>query len=159
RAAGEEDVVHQDDGLVLDRERDVGATDHGRAAQVEVVAVERDVERAHGQRGAVDARDLGGQPLGEGDAAGAEPDEREILRAGVPLEDLVRDAGQRTIEGPIVENLGFLSGARRRVRTHRLSLRASRGPLKGRTLRRPHDTWGTRSRQYARAGVRGRWRG
>ena len=104
RAAGEEDVVHQDDGLVLDRERDVGAADHGRAAQVEVVAVERDVERAHGQRGAVDARDLGGQPLGEGDAAGAEPDEREIFRAVVPLEDLVRDAGQRTIEGPIVED-------------------------------------------------------
>src|SRR5205823_8185527 len=119
-----------DDGLVLDREGDVGPADDRRAAQPEVVAIERDVQRPHGQRGAVDLGDAGGEPMREGDAAGAQADEREVRRAAVLLEDLVRDAGEGPVERRFVENLSLLSEARYRG-GHLLSLRASRGSLKG----------------------------
>src|SRR5688572_21258539 len=108
-----EHVVHQDDGLVLDRERDVGAADHRGAAHVEVVPVEGDVERADRHRGPVDGRDLGGQPLGERHAAGPQADEGELLGAAVLFEDLVRDAGEGAVEGDVVENLRFFAQAGR----------------------------------------------
>src|SRR2546425_6666979 len=129
-AAGEEDVVYQDDRLVLDREGDVGAPHHGGAAHVEVIPVEGDVERADGQGGAVDAGDLRGQPLGQRHAAGAQAHEGQVLGAGVALQDLVGDADQRAVERGFVENLGLLAGPRR-WGAHRRSLRASPGPLKG----------------------------
>src|SRR5207244_7415298 len=113
-----------------DRERDVGPADDRRAAQAEVVAVERDVQRPHGQRGAVDLGDLGGEPLRERDATGAQADEREVGGAAVLLEDLVGNAGEGPVERRFVENLGLLSEARYGG-SHLLSLRASRGPLKG----------------------------
>src|SRR5207249_4464592 len=124
--AREEDVVHQDDGLVLDRERDVGPADD---------------RRPHGQRGAVDLGDLGGEPLRERDATGAQADEREVGGAAVLLEDLVGNAGEGPVERRFVENLGFLSEARYGG-GHLLSLRASRGSLKGKCTNYPHSTGG-----------------
>src|SRR5512145_1440658 len=112
RPPREEHVVDEDDRLVLDRERDVGAADHGGAPHVEVVPVEGDIEGAHGDGGAVDAADLGGEALGEGDAAGAQADEREIRRARVLLEDLVRDAGEGAVERDVVEDLRLVAQAR-----------------------------------------------
>ena len=49
RPAGVEHVVHEQDALVVDRERDVGASDDRLGADGmahEVVPVERDVERS-----------------------------------------------------------------------------------------------------------------
>ena len=46
---------------------------------------------------ALDRGDLGRQPLGDVDAARADADEHEAVRALVALEDLVGDAG----EGPL----------------------------------------------------------
>src|SRR5258706_1585626 len=45
-AAGDEDVVHQDHRLVLDREPDVGAPHHRAAAHAEGVSIQADVEPA-----------------------------------------------------------------------------------------------------------------
>src|SRR5262249_29077758 len=130
RSAREEHVVDQDDRLALDAEGNVGTADDGSASHVEVVTVERDVQRADRQRGAVDASDLLGEPLGQGDAPRAQADERHVLGAVVLLEDLVRDASQSTVEGRFVEDFGFLAELRRAT-AHFRSLRASLGPLKG----------------------------
>jgi hypothetical protein len=97
-AAGEEDVVDQDDAAVVDRERNVGEPDHRlRPDRVphQVVPVEGDVERPDRHLGAGDFVDRGGQPPGEGHAAGADADEGQFVDAAVALDDLVRDAGQR----------------------------------------------------------------
>src|SRR4029450_1062591 len=130
RPAGEEDVVHEDHGLVLDRERDVGPADHRRPAHAQVVAVERDVERPDRQRGAVDVRDLRGEAMREAHPARAQADERQILGAPVLLEDLVGDTGEGSVERGLVENLRLLAVAWCGA-THLLSLRASPGALKG----------------------------
>src|SRR3989441_4542324 len=100
------------------------------ARRTEVVAVERDVERSHGQRRAVDLGDLGGEPVRQRDASGAQADEGDIRGPTILLEDLVGDAGQGPVERRFVENLGLLSEARYGG-GHLLSLRTSRGPLKG----------------------------
>src|SRR5688500_3444321 len=133
RPPGEQHVVHEDDGLVFDRERDVGTAHHRRAPHVEIVAIERDVERADRQVAAVDLRDLRGEAMGDGDAAGPQADERDVGAAGVLLEDLVSDAGEGAVESGFVENLSFLSEAWRGA-IHLLSLPASRGPIKGKTV-------------------------
>src|SRR5262249_58271307 len=130
RPSREEHVVDEDDGLALDGERNLRAAHHGDPAHAEVVAVERDVERADGERRAVDAGDGGGKPLGEGDAASAQPHEGQVLGAAVALQDLVGDTGEGSVEGGFVENLRLVSKAT--SVGHRLSLRASRGSLKGR---------------------------
>src|SRR5687768_6243907 len=133
RPSGEQHVVHEDDGLALDRERDVGPAHHRRAPHGEIVAIERDVERADREVAAVNLRDLRDEAMGERDAPGPQADERDVGTAGVLLEDLVRDAGEGAVESGFVENLGFLSEARIRA-VHLLSLPASRGPLKGKTV-------------------------
>ena len=134
--AREQDVVDEDHRLGLDGERDVRSADHRGPAHAQVVAVERDVERADRQRGAVDLGDLRGQAVREADAAGAQADERQILGAAVLLEDLVGDAGEGPVERGLVEDLRLLPvpwcGA-----AHLLSLRASRGSLKGKRANRP----------------------
>ena len=65
RAAGEEDVVDQQDAPTLDREHDVRAL-HARRleAAVEIVAVEGDVDDAEGdERAAGDLLERPAQPL------------------------------------------------------------------------------------------------
>src|SRR5262249_47698531 len=96
----------------------------------EIVPVERDVQRAHRQRGAVDGRYLGAEPLGQRHAASAQADEGQLLGATVTFENLVGDTGERAIEGGFVEHLGFFAQARWPA-THWLSLRASQGSVKG----------------------------
>src|SRR5439155_14526043 len=109
---------------------DVGPADERRAAQAEVVAVERDVERSHGQRRAVDLGDLGGEPVRQRAASGPQADQGDLRGPAILLEDLVGDAGEGPVERRVVENLGLLSEARYGG-SHLLSLRASRGSLKG----------------------------
>src|SRR5688500_12398241 len=106
-AAREQDVVDQHHRLVLDRERDIGAAHDRRSAQVEIVAIERDVEGSYGKGGAVDGGHLDGQPPGQGHAARAKANESNVLGTAVLLDDLVGDPRERAIEGSGVENLRF----------------------------------------------------
>ena len=82
--------------VAVEVERQVGALDDRLLGdQREVVAVERDVERADREADALMLRDRVGEPMGERDAAALDADEREALGAGVLLDDLVADADGR----------------------------------------------------------------
>ena len=61
----------------------------------QVVAIERDVERADGHVVAGDLAEVAGQALGDRHAAGADADEREVGQAAIAFEDFVRDARER----------------------------------------------------------------
>jgi hypothetical protein len=64
-------------------------------AHVDVVAVERDVQRAEGDLAAGELLDQAADPLRDGNASRVDPDEGGALEVGIPLDDLVRDAGDR----------------------------------------------------------------
>ena len=64
----------------------------------EVVTVDADVELAERHLRALDLLDLLSQALGEQIAARDDADEREVVRALVGLEDLMRDAHQRALD-------------------------------------------------------------
>ena len=64
-------------------------------ADVDVVAVEGDVELAELELDAGALLDEPAQPLRERHAAGVDPDERDRLEIVVSLDDLVRDPGER----------------------------------------------------------------
>src|SRR5439155_9609122 len=111
----------------------------------EIVAVEGDVEGADRKRGAVDLGDLRGEPVRQAHPARAQPDERQVFGAAVLLEDLVRDASEGPVERGLVENLRFLPVAWCGCGAHLLSLRASRGSLKGKHPKRPSSLYMARS--------------
>ena len=74
------------------------------APHLDVVAVEGDVELSERE---VDAGALGDQPakaLRERDAAAVDADERNLVEVVVPLDDLVRDAGERPVDRLRVEH-------------------------------------------------------
>ena len=85
----------------------------GRAtavADVDVVAVEGDVERADGERDSASLLDEPPQPRGERRAARLDPDECDPLETGavgrsVSLDDLVSDAGEGLRDRLTVEEL------------------------------------------------------
>ncbi len=60
----------------------------------QVVAIERDVERAGRHAVAVDLVQRPGEPARQRHAAGADADQRELVEPAVALEDFVGDAGQ-----------------------------------------------------------------
>jgi hypothetical protein len=75
---------------------------------VDVVAVEGDVELAERDLGAGQLLDAAAQALGERDAARVDADEGDALEIGVPLDDLVRDPRQRSLDRlGIEDSLGF----------------------------------------------------
>ena len=83
-AAGEEDVVDEDDGALGEVEVDVGGVDdrlRGGRLGADVVAVEGDVEVADRQLGPGQLADEGVQPAGQHRAAGVDPDDRQGPRA------------------------------------------------------------------------------
>ena len=83
RPAGVQHVVHQQDPPVVDRKRNLGAA-HDRlrpdGMAHQIVAVERDVERAGRHFVAVDLRQAARNPPRERHAAGADADQRELAR-------------------------------------------------------------------------------
>src|SRR5262249_52178952 len=113
RAAGVEDVVDQDHGHPLEREVEAGRA-HERlrvprrlaAADVDVVAVEGDVELPERDLRAGELLDALAEPLRERHAAGVDTDERDPAEVGVPLDDLVRDPRQRLRDRVGVEQRG-----------------------------------------------------
>jgi hypothetical protein len=105
RAARVEDVVDEDDGHALDRKVQRGRADErlgvlGRLAapDVDVVAVEGDVQLPEGDVGAADLRDPPPESLGERDAARVDPDECDSRQVRVAFDDLVRDPGQGALD-------------------------------------------------------------
>ena len=65
------------------------------AANANVVAIEGDVDRAEVRRLAGALLDQPGEALCEWNAARLDPDEGDLVQAGVRLDDLVRDARER----------------------------------------------------------------
>ena len=63
-----------------------------------VVAVEGDVDGAELDLIPAPLLDQAGQPLGDRDAAGVNPDQREPAEVVVALDDLVRDPRERALE-------------------------------------------------------------
>ena len=64
------------------------------APHVDVVAIERDVERPERDLDVGELLDQRAQALGDGDAARVDADEGYLLEVGVALDDLVGDAMQ-----------------------------------------------------------------
>ena len=130
RAAGEEDVVDEDDGAAGEVEVDVGGVDdrlRGRRLGADVVAVEGDVDVADRQLGAGQLAEQGVQAAGEEGAAGVDPDDRQSPRApGSSRRSRGRSAA------------AFASDRRARARPSRslfASFLASRDRVKGRPQR------------------------
>ena len=94
RPAGEEDVVHQHDDAVVNRERDVRLAHDRRIADPrQVVAVEGDVDGAERDRDAFVLADRIADARRECVAARADADDGEAGELAVALDDLVRDPG------------------------------------------------------------------
>jgi hypothetical protein len=94
-------------------------------ADVDVVAVEGDVELAERDLGAVQIGNAAAQPLGERHAAGVDPHQGDALEVRVGLDDLVRDPRERALDRlGIEDSLGFrglrAQGALRALLTCRL---------------------------------------
>src|SRR4029077_18584038 len=81
-------------------------------AAVQVVAVERDVDHAERwRRAALDLADPLADALGQMHAARADADQRQVLGPLVALEDLVRDADERTLDRERIHHLPGAVGA------------------------------------------------
>ena len=79
-AAGEEDVVDEDDRPALEVEVEVRGVDDrgvGRRAAADVVAVEGDVDVAERELGREQLLEMGVEAAGEDRAAGVDPDDRD----------------------------------------------------------------------------------
>ena len=113
RAAGVEHVVHQQDLRVVDREGNLGAAHHRlRADRVphQIVAVERDVERAGRHLVAGDLLDARGPGAWRcGTPRRAHADEREVVDAFVAFDDFVGDAGEGAADAVRIHDDGHVA--------------------------------------------------
>ena len=104
-----QDVVDQNHGPPVQVEVELGVAHDGlraawclAAADVDVVAVERDVELSEVQLEVGALRDQPAQAVRERDTAGVDPDERGGLELLVALDDLVRDPRECAADGVAV---------------------------------------------------------
>ena len=120
RAPRIQHVVHEQDFLIVDRERNLRAA-HQRLGPDgmphHVIAVQRDVERPGPQRLVRDLLEHPGETLGEHVAARADADQREVLGAAVALENFVRDARQRASHAVGVHDDGHQEPAFARLKS------------------------------------------
>src|SRR5919204_3339515 len=113
-----EDVVDEDHRLALEREVEPRGADDGlralrrlRPANVDVVAMEGDVDLAEERRNARALLDQPAEPLRKRHAAGVDADERDLFEVLVALDDLVGDPGEGAPEALCVEqDLAGLQG-------------------------------------------------
>ena len=98
RPPGVEDVVDEDARAPLEREVELRRAHEGlrvdrrlAAADLDVVAVEGDVDGAELDLDAAELLDQPAEPVGEGDAARVDADERDAVELRVRLDDLVSD--------------------------------------------------------------------
>src|SRR6185503_11125541 len=107
--AGVEHVVHDHDVLAVDVHRNAGGTDHRTGTHgLQIIAVQRDVERALGDGGLLAIGDQRDDAGGELHATALDADDHEAFGAVVQLDDLVRHAPEGTRE-----RSGVQYGARR----------------------------------------------
>jgi len=147
-AAGEEHVVDEDDDLPADVDGDLGGPERLDRPEADVVAVEGDVERAHGHGHALEALDGLGQAVGDGDAPGVEADEHDVVGAVVALDDLVGDAGVGPAQRVGVEHLGPTGERSGRAPGHKKTT-----PVGGRGVFRLHRI--TRAHEILRGNLAG----
>src|SRR2546430_8034080 len=88
-----DDIVHQHDHLAVDVGH-IRLPAVRRHAQVTVVAVLADVQRADGNRRALELHQAVGQPACEVVALGHDANHHQVAGATVALQDLVRDPGE-----------------------------------------------------------------
>ena len=101
--------------LPCDRERHARRARHRpHAARDHVVAVERDVERADRHRLLRELRELRGDELGHRLSAAHDRDQAQVVGAGVPLQDLVRDPRRGALDALGVEDYAARHGSRPR---------------------------------------------
>ena len=110
RPPGVEDVVDEDDRLAFEREVERRRTDNGlcvqrraASANLNVVAVEGDVDRADRRRRPGPFLDETPQALRDRDTACLDPDECDTGEVGIRLDQLVRDPRERSREPVGVE--------------------------------------------------------
>jgi hypothetical protein len=97
RPAGEEDIVNEHDDAAIDGERDLGFADHRRVPDArQVVAVERDVDRAKWDIDALVRLDRRLDAGRERVATRADPDDGEKGEVAITLDDLMRDPRDRS---------------------------------------------------------------
>src|SRR5215216_4590452 len=97
RPAGIEHIIDENDLAIIDGERDLGAPDEGlRADRMphQIVAVQRDVERAGRHVVAGDLFERARDAPGYRHSARTDADERQVIDALVALDNLVCDAGE-----------------------------------------------------------------
>lgn len=99
-----QDVVHQNDALVVDAEGNVGSVDRGSEVSRIVIAIEADVQAAERNVNTLDLLDRLGELLCQKVAARDDADQSEVFTALVALENLVRDAGHRSVDGGLVHD-------------------------------------------------------
>ena len=125
-APGEQHIVDEhDDGAVHPAGRHLGAFQRPRGSQPQVVAVHRDIQRAHGHRLVLDLGYPGGQPGGQRHAAGGYAEQHHVLGTAGAFEDLVSDAAQRARNVVGVENGAHRHKSRRGVSHPQTSFPAS----------------------------------
>src|SRR5262249_48812396 len=106
--AGVEDVVHQNDDLSVDVDRDLGSPHYGlNGHHLEIVPVERDVENSQRDSGPFDLADEIGQPASQGHPSPPYPDQHDLFRTLVTLHDFVGDAGQHAPDPFCIGDPGF----------------------------------------------------
>src|SRR5207253_2238230 len=89
RAAGVEHVVDQNDDLVIDRLGKLRRFDHRlRRDGGQIIAIQRDVQDAEGNRMSLHRLDLFGDALADGDAATADADDNQIAQSAIFFHDL-----------------------------------------------------------------------
>ena len=97
-AAGEQNIVDKHDGQSVDVEANVGRVNLGGKMRREIIAIEADVERAERYVGAFDLLDLTRKAMSEQIASGEDSHQGDVRGTMVGLENLVRDARERSLD-------------------------------------------------------------
>ena len=93
-AARKGDIVYQDQPLTLDVKGNLRRPDFGLVS-AEIIAVEGNIEIAHGNRCALDARDGFGEAAGQRGTFAEDTDDGEVPNAPILFQDLMGDASPR----------------------------------------------------------------
>jgi hypothetical protein len=103
-APGIEHVVDDDDLRPIDIPRELGLPDHrSRTDGLEIVSIERDIERPARRRIAFALADELGQSVRQLNAASLYTDQHQAIRPAVELNDLARHPLQRAVYCPGVQ--------------------------------------------------------
>ena len=106
-AAGEQDVVDKHDGQSVDVEANVGRVNLRGKMRREIIAIEADVERAERYVSSLDLLDLDRKAMSKQIASCEDSHQGDVRGTMVGLENLVRDARERSLNFVRVHTDGF----------------------------------------------------